>query len=162
MFSKTEKVATRPQVRTDGAPSIISANLRIVGNLETEGEIQVDGIVDGDVTVKALTVGANATVNGEIKADAVVVRGTVNGRIKARTVELATSAKVTGDIWHESLTVEAGAYLEGHCKRWDGSEEAGVAPVQFVKDEPAPDSGPDSGEDVVVARPLPTGAGGRP
>lgn len=158
MFSRAEKAKSRPQIRTDSTPSIISANLHIVGDLKTEGEIQVDGIVDGNVTVTALTVGANATVNGEIEADAVIVRGSVNGCIKARRVELTESAKVVGDIWHESLAVEAGAYLEGHCKRRDQGEQAGEGAVEPLKEAPAPDSG----EDVVAAQPFTTEAGGRP
>ncbi|MCH7473334.1 MAG: polymer-forming cytoskeletal protein, partial [Gemmatimonadetes bacterium] len=76
MFSKAEKQqpfakAERPKpapspVKADGTPSIISANLHIVGNLKTEGEVQIDGLVDGNVNSQKLTVGAEATVNGEI------------------------------------------------------------------------------------------------
>jgi predicted acyltransferase (DUF342 family) len=86
MFSKGEKAMAQPSVKTNGAPSIISSNLHIVGDLNTNGEIQIDGTVDGDVKGNSLTVGTQATVNGEIFADSVVVRGSVNGRIKADTV----------------------------------------------------------------------------
>lgn len=149
MFSKAEKQkpfgkveqATKPAapvVKSDGTPSIISANLHIVGNLKTEGEIQVDGLVDGDVSGQKLTVGGDATVNGEIVADEVLVRGAVNGRIRARSVQLAKSAKVMGDILHETLAVEAGAHLEGHCRRVDKSELEGIAAVvEPVKQAPA-------------------------
>ncbi len=142
MFSKAEKQkpfakAERPKpappaIKSDGTPSIISANLHIVGNLKTEGEIQIDGLVDGDISGQKLTVGADATVNGEIVADEVLVRGAVNGRIRARSVQLAKSAKVMGDILHEILAVEAGAHLEGNCRRGDKSELAGAAGVERV------------------------------
>ena len=46
-----------------------------------------------------------------------MVNGTINGRIKARSVELFSSAHVVGDIMHEDLSIETGAFLEGHCKR---------------------------------------------
>ena len=158
MFSKAEQAKSPSQISVDSTPSIISANLHIVGNLKTEGEIQVDGIIDGDVSVKALTVGANATVNGAIEADEVVVHGSVNGQINARRVELAKSAKVVGDILHESLVVEAGAYLEGHCKPRNKAEGAGKAAPEPAKDETAPDGG----EDIAIARPVTTGFGRRP
>ncbi len=126
MFSKTEKSAPRtervvapPKPKADGAPSIISANLQVIGNLKTEGEIQVDGVIDGDVMVKSLSVGASATINGEIVADTVVVRGAVNGRIRAHSVELTKTAKVIGDILHESLSVEAGARERREARRRD-------------------------------------------
>ena len=138
-FAKAERTkAAAPPVKADGTPSIISANLHIVGNLKTEGEIQIDGLVDGDVRGHKLTIGGEATVNGEIEADEVLVLGAVNGRIRARSVQLAKSAKVMGDILHELLAVEAGAHLEGHCKRVDRSELANAGSgVELVKKAPA-------------------------
>ncbi len=156
MFSKGDKTVsqTKAPVKSDGAPSIISANLHIVGDMNTDGEIQVDGTVDGDVKGNAVTIGTNATVNGEISADSVVVRGAVNGRIKADTVQLAESAKVSGDIWHQSLAVEAGAHLEGHCKRWSPGDEKKAATEPSVVSKDA--------EEEVVATPLTGLRGGRP
>lgn len=141
MFSKTEKTdkqaatpapqpaqnqtqqpkqSAQPRAGNGAAPpSLISSNLQVVGNLKTEGEIQIDGVIDGDVACGKLMIGERATVNGEVVADNVEVRGTVEGRIRAKTVLLAKSARVTGDIWHDSLSIEAGAYLDGHCKRND-------------------------------------------
>ncbi len=101
------------------APSIISANLHIVGNLKTEGEVQVDGMIDGDVSGNALTVGEKATVKGEIIAQEVEVRGSVEGRILAKTVRLSKTAHVVGDIIHEILSIESGAYIEGQLQRSD-------------------------------------------
>jgi cytoskeletal protein CcmA (bactofilin family) len=160
MFSKGDKTVsqTKAPVKSDGAPSIISANLHIVGDMNTDGEIQVDGTVDGDVKGNSVTIGTNATVNGEIAADIVVVRGAVNGRIKADTVQLAESAKVSGDIWHQSLAVEAGALLEGHCKRWSpGDEKKAAAEPPGVSKKP-----PEDAEEEVVATPLTGLRGGRP
>jgi cytoskeletal protein CcmA (bactofilin family) len=95
---------------------LISANLKIDGNLTTDGEIQVDGEVNGDVTCGKLTVGEKCRIAGEITADDVQIRGEVEGRIRARSVQLAKSAKVIGDIWHEVLSIESGAQLDGLCK----------------------------------------------
>ncbi len=162
MFSKAEKEnpfakaeqprPAPPVVKSDGTPSIISANLHIVGNLKTEGEIQIDGLVDGDISGHKLTVGADATVNGEIVADEVLVRGAVNGRIRARSVQLAKSAKVMGDILHELLAVEAGAHLEGHCKRVDRSELASAGGVELVTKAPAAAPAPPAGESAPAER----------
>jgi len=94
MFSKSNKGTTRkgeadsPQ-RRELPPSIISNDLRIIGDLSSEGEIQVDGKIDGDIRTKTLLVGETAIVKGEIVAESVVVHGTIEGQIKAFSVALA-------------------------------------------------------------------------
>lgn len=102
----------KPQV-----PSIISANLRIVGNLVSDGDVQVDGTIEGDVHSLSLTVSENASIHGEVEAETVRIHGTVMGQIKATNVALGPTAKVVGDVAHANLVIESGAFLEGHCKR---------------------------------------------
>ena len=96
--------------------SIISANLRISGNIVTDGVIQLDGIVDGDVECDDLTLGESAVINGSIQGSNVRISGTVNGEIAARSVEITCTAKVSGDISHTSLMIEAGAFVQGLCR----------------------------------------------
>ncbi len=109
-----------------GTPSIISAGLTVNGDLATDGDIQIDGTLEGDVETNLLTIGESAAVTGQITAERTVVRGRVTGRIQSREVVLAKTARVIGDILHENLAMEAGAFLEGHCKRMDaqGSKSA--------------------------------------
>ena len=129
-------------------PSIISADLKIVGDLNSNGEIQIDGAVDGDIRTKSLLVGENAKIKGEIVADSVFVHGSISGQIKSRSVNLAKTAHVVGDILHEDLVVEAGAFLEGHCKHMVAKKEQPDARVNFVvKDDPArhPDEARETG-----------------
>ena len=100
-------------------PSIISADLKITGDLSSDGEIQIDGSVEGDIRTKTLLVGETALVKGEIHADLVRVHGRVDGQIKAQSVSLAKTAHVVGDVMHVDLSIETGAFLEGHCKRME-------------------------------------------
>ncbi len=127
MFTKVSKDADKT-IDTDfpgnlekpakpAPPSILSTDLHIVGNLRSAGEIQVDGKIDGDIRTINLLIGETAIVKGEIIADKVTVHGTINGQIKARSVTLAKTAHVVGDILHEDLSINAGAFLEGLCKR---------------------------------------------
>jgi cytoskeletal protein CcmA (bactofilin family) len=117
------------------APSIISVDLRVVGDLSSDGEIQVDGAIDGDIRTKSLLVGETAHIKGEIVADSVHVHGAVNGQIKARSVTLAKSAHVVGDILHEDLAIETGAFLEGHCKRLPEAAPAIEGKVNLLANE---------------------------
>ena len=136
MFSKTDKIndsdkvaakapsslATRP-VPKDTGPSLVSANLRIAGNLTTDGELQIDGVVEGNVNCTRLTVGEPGVISGEIEADEVEVRGKVDGRISARSVHLTKTAQIVGDVWHSSISMESGAFLDGHLRRNDSKTE---------------------------------------
>lgn len=122
MFSKTAKSSKQQASRSVGeAPSIISSGLTVAGDLISEGEIQVDGKVNGDIRAGNVAIGEGASVNGKIAANEVLVRGTINGEVRAESVHLAATAKVTGDIIHKELAIETGAYLEGHCRRIDQS-----------------------------------------
>ncbi len=119
MFSKSNKKNSGPSqpVLPPAPPSIVSRDLSIVGDLLSDGEIQIDGAVNGDIRTKTLIVGETANVKGEIVADNVKILGSVDGQIRAKVVKLAASAHVVGDILHEDLAIETGAFLEGHCKR---------------------------------------------
>ena len=118
MFSKAKanKDATPKADARKQVPSIISASLRIVGNLVSAGDVQIDSIVDGDVKSRILTISQGAAVNGAIEADNVYVQGEVNGQITAENVVLGASARVVGDVVHNNLVIESGAFLEGHCR----------------------------------------------
>lgn len=107
-----------------GAPSIIGPRLTITGNLESDGEIQIDGTVKGDIRGKSVTVGESATVDGSVDADSVRVSGAIEGKIEAKSVAIMRTGRVIGDVIHESLEVEAGAYLDGHCRRTDARGES--------------------------------------
>jgi cytoskeletal protein CcmA (bactofilin family) len=132
MFSKASKQA--PASNNDGArsalktsvPSIISADLRINGDLVCSGDVQVDGWVEGDIQSRNIVIGDGATVHGSLSAETVKVCGLVKGQIKADSVVLEKSAKVTGDVLHKTLAIEQGAQLEGMCKRLDASAVAQV------------------------------------
>ena len=140
MFSKDKRDpdAPRAQRPSRNPPSIISASLRIVGNLVSDGDIQVDGTVDGDVQSRSLTISQGAAVNGGISAETVRIDGAVNGHINASNVMLGPTARVLGDIIHASLVIEAGAFLEGHCRRMEVETVPIMAPVAVVANEDTP------------------------
>lgn len=115
----------KPVQRTKGArgpagvPSLISADVVIRGAIESEGEVQFDGEIEGDIRAKALTIGEGARVVGEVIAEKVRVCGTVEGAIRATRVELAAGSLVRGDVMHTALAIEAGAKFEGNVRHSD-------------------------------------------
>jgi len=125
--------------RASGVPTIISADMAIRGNVNSAGEVQLDGALDGDIKAATLIVGEKASVKGEIICEQVTIRGRVEGGIRAKQVALAATAHIVGDILHSSLSVESGAHFEGNCRHSDDplSEAAGS---DFRKTRPT--SGP--------------------
>jgi len=115
-------------------PSIMSADLKIVGDVTWEGEVHIDGVVDGNITGNIVLIGETGTINGEVRAESVTVHGAVNGQTMARNVSLAKTARVAGHVLYENLSIERGAFLEGHCKRISEKRDLVEGRVTQVKD----------------------------
>ncbi len=119
MFSKsndksmTANTMNKSSRTINSAPSIIGSDVTIKGDITTLGEMQLDGIIEGDVRSASLTIGEQGSVQGVVTAEEVIVKGSVTGQIKGRNIRIEKSAKVKGDLFHETLSVEAGAYIEG-------------------------------------------------
>ena len=156
MFSRDDKTATTPvppaatdnsaarpaehrgptPVRTASEASLISAALKITGQLESAEDIQIEGQVEGDIRARKVSIGTKAVVKGTIFGDDVDVAGTVNGKIEAKSVVLAKTAHVSGDILHEVLQVDKGAFLDGNCRPHHA--ERNTQPHVVKTDKPTP------------------------
>ena len=101
---------------SSSVPSIISPDLKIVGDLKCAGDIQIDGAIEGSVKGGLIIIGEQAKVEGSIVAETIRIFGTVNGQVRAKTVYLEKTGKVIGDIAHENLSIEAGAHFEGRVQ----------------------------------------------
>ena len=110
---ESERTTHRKQVQH----SIIGADVTITGDLVSSGDIKIDGRVDGNITCRTLTLGSQPVVNSSIDADTVRICGTFNGEVKASKVVLTKDARVTGDIFQQTLEIEPGATLEGNIRR---------------------------------------------
>jgi len=133
MFSQNDKGAetpvqsvreTRGTPRSSGETSVISADLKVIGDLVSGGDIQIKGIVEGNVKSRSVTIGESAQVKGAVSADTVHISGAIKGQVEAPTVTVAKTAKVNGDITHQSLSIEAGARMEGNCRRLEAKKPA--------------------------------------
>ncbi len=134
MFNNNKKDTSTPRAaaKRKSAPSLLSSDLVINGNLESAGDMQVDGSVEGDIRSQMLTISASAVVRGSIEAESVVIAGSVTGKIKARHVTLNKSAKVIADVIQERLTIEPGAFFEGNCRHFPVEEEVHPRRIEQV------------------------------
>lgn len=99
--------------------SIICSDMVIVGSITSEGALQIDGKVEGDVAAGDVTIGSTGSVHGEIKSETLRVKGTVEGSIRSKKVELETGGRVKGDIIHAALIIQPEASFEGQVRRED-------------------------------------------
>jgi cytoskeletal protein CcmA (bactofilin family) len=99
---------------------VIGNDLKIAGQglkIISQGVLQVDGQIEGDVQAAEIIVGEQGRVTGMVAGSQVVVRGKVSGVICGKTVALHNPSHVEGDIHHMSLTIEQGAIFEGRSRR---------------------------------------------
>jgi len=147
-----------------GVPSIISADLIVRGTLFSAGDVQVDGKVDGDIRAGGLVIGEKAVITGDVYAEEAVIRGRVEGGISARKVQLAATCHVQGNILHEALSVEIGAYFDGNCRHSDNplanapeniaAAERRSAPAQVAPAPPRPQPAPAPAPAAVAPKPA--------
>jgi cytoskeletal protein CcmA (bactofilin family) len=105
--------------RTDQIPfSIIASDMTVVGDLETEGVVRVEGRVRGTVRVGAqVLVAVGAVIEGDLHTQEAVVAGQVSGNIVAsERVELQATAVVAGDIHTSRIAIVEGAKVSGEVK----------------------------------------------
>ena len=115
MMDSASKKATPRTVSS--APSIFGRDIVITGDIKTDGEVQVDGRLEGNIAATIVTVGEHGAVNGTIKADKVHIRGKVQGKVNAISVELAETANVQADLTQDDLSIANGAFFDGKCSR---------------------------------------------
>lgn len=132
MFSKKDKSSDTQAAPRSAAPSLLSADLVVNGNLNSDGDMQVDGTVEGDITSKKLTISATAVVRGSIEAETIIIAGSVTGQVKARHVTLNKTAKVIADVVQERLTIEPGAFFEGNCRHFPEEKPAEPKRLEHV------------------------------
>jgi cytoskeletal protein CcmA (bactofilin family) len=108
----------QPQPKPTGAASVISNSLTLEGGISGEGELQVDGLVRGDVRVGRVTVGESGQIEGSVIAEQVECRGRIIGSITAKQIRLFGTAHVDGDITHEQLAMETGAFFQGRSMKF--------------------------------------------
>ncbi len=112
--------------------------MNILGNIVSEGNIDFNGTLDGNIRCATLTLRENSSVKGEIVANTVFAYGKIRGLIRAKIVQLFASCNVEGVIMHEALTIEDGAFVDGKFKRTDKIRTKKTKPSSSLKTAPPP------------------------
>lgn len=121
------KLSRAVQSASSSGTVVINRGVAIVGSLTLEGEVFIEGTVDGEVWCTALQIGERGTVDGLIVAERVVVLGEFRGQIYATELVLGAGCAVEGQIFHNKLVLEEGCFFEGKSRRH--SDPQRLAPI---------------------------------
>lgn len=130
MFNNNRKEGrAAPEVTT-----LIAAGTEIHGDILFKGRLHVDGLIEGAVHGEGpqamLTLSEHAKVVGELNAPHIVINGSVAGDVTALDrLELASNARVEGNVYYKVLEMSAGAQINGKMVH------RAEAPKQLAKPE---------------------------
>ncbi|WP_205651046.1 bactofilin family protein [Tsuneonella mangrovi] len=93
--------------------SVIGSDVTIKGDISASADLHLDGRIEGDIACASLVQGESSHVQGAIEAESARIGGTVTGSITARELVVLQTAKIEGDVYYDTLTIEQGATVEG-------------------------------------------------
>lgn len=113
------KFARKLSRNTSGVPvpTIVSEGSTVKGDIISDGIIHIDGRVEGDITCAELVVGLKGSVSGSVNTQTLHLYGMLQGKASVDKLFIAKTAKLIGDVTHNSIAIEPGAYIDGHCIR---------------------------------------------
>lgn len=117
--------------------SVIASDVEITGNLSAKVDLHIDGKIQGDVTCGSLVQGEGSVIVGKVIAETARLSGKVDGSIEAGELVIEASARISGDVVYQSLTIAPGGMVEGKFKH-RGSSQPNIAraTVDINKVEP--------------------------
>ena len=93
--------------------SVIGSDVTIKGDVMASADLHIDGRIEGDIQCASLVQGEGSHVEGAIEAEVARLAGSVTGSIAARGLVVLRTARISGDVHYDALTIEQGAEVEG-------------------------------------------------
>jgi len=109
-----EKTKASSQAPVSKIETIIGPNAYFRGDIQSDGGVRVDGIIEGNIDITGnLVIGEGAKIIAEITANNISISGAVKGNVNGNRVEILETGRVWGDLTINSLLLNEGAYLRG-------------------------------------------------
>jgi len=112
-----------PPSVAEGVISIVGPGMKVLGDLETEGTLRIEGAVKGTVrAAKAVVIGKEGSVEGDVHAHDAVIAGRVTGRVVVGSrLELQATSRLEGEVFAQRLQLEEGAVVNGPVSMGESS-----------------------------------------
>ena len=129
--SKSETFGEAPSA--GGSASLIGAGTALKGDITSNGDIRIDGTLDGNIHSTAkVVIGANGVVNGDINGQQADIMGRVTGSVKVKDLlQLKGGSNVAGNLSAAKLQIEPTANFNGECHM---AQNVTSMPAKFEKD----------------------------
>jgi cytoskeletal protein CcmA (bactofilin family) len=114
-----------------GGRSHLGVGSSVTGELSFPGTVELPGHVKGRVDAPEIVIEDTGEFEGEIHAANITIKGQFDGKVVGGTVMLHTSARVTGEVSYETLSIESGAQVEGTFRSRPDTRDA--KPVDQAK-----------------------------
>ncbi|MDR2526444.1 MAG: polymer-forming cytoskeletal protein [Rickettsiales bacterium] len=112
-----EKITEIVNVNKNGTTSVLSVDLSISGDVKSDGILEVEGKIEGDVIGNNVTFRETSIVKGNVFAKTLNLKGKFDGVIKSERVNISGKANINGTIEYNILCVEDGAVIFADLKR---------------------------------------------
>lgn len=130
MFGNTKENLTKTVTSTpvSGSLNSLVSGTVIEGQVQSEGDIRVDGFINGSLKCKAkVIIGPTGRIFGEITCQNAVIEGVLEGEIQVQeTLKLEKTAKVKAEIVTSKIIIAAGAVFNGNCKMGTADKIKGI------------------------------------
>lgn len=125
------------ETETTTAINLIGAGTEITGDVNSNGDIRIDGTLTGNLkTAGKVVIGETGKVNGEIDCKNSEVLGEIKGKIKvSELLSLKATSKIFGDIVTKKLAIEPGSRFTGNCKMGEESQNVRTEEPKFGNKE---------------------------
>ena len=105
--------------------SYVGETLQLEGDLRTSGNLDIAGLIKGNVYVSEVTVTETGSVRGSLEATKIEINGHIQGKIIADTIVIGRNAVIKGDVFFKNtLKTEEGADIDGYIKRINNNGKA--------------------------------------
>lgn len=95
---------------------MIASDVEITGNVAARVDLHIDGKINGDVACGSLVQGEASVITGKVTAQTARLSGRVDGSIEAAELVIEASARISGDVIYENLSIAPGGQVEGKFK----------------------------------------------
>ncbi len=114
-------------------PNIVGVGTKFIGDVETNGDLRIDGTIDGNIVSKGkLVLGVGGFIKGTIKCVSAELAGTFEGKMEvSELLSLKNTSVFKGEMTINKLSIEPGATFIGTCNMADKTKAIGT--VDAVK-----------------------------
>ncbi|MCW3836332.1 polymer-forming cytoskeletal protein [Sphingomonas canadensis] len=120
-----------------GMFSVLGPDVIVTGNVTATADLHIDGRVEGDVNCGTLAQGSESQIFGSVTAEVARLAGAIEGTVRVKTLTVERSAKITGDVEYENITIENGGHIDGRLKHMS-TVDTSAAPRPVVAPAASP------------------------